>query len=97
MYVQQPSYYVRGEGGGCGPTSCVSVTIQVLNRPSLPGSISGPTFGLCNLTGVSYSILPVSGATSYQWTTSPGISITSGQGSSGITVSFGGDALPGYD
>ncbi|CAN5649580.1 hypothetical protein BH11BAC1_BH11BAC1_19990 [soil metagenome] len=38
--------------------------------PDVPGSISGPEYGQCGQTGVSYSITPVSGATSYQWTLS---------------------------
>ncbi|MBK9543277.1 MAG: T9SS type A sorting domain-containing protein [Bacteroidetes bacterium] len=82
------TYYVRGEGGSCGPTGCASITLQVLPRPSLPGSIAGQTFGLCNASGKIYSVASVSGASSYQWSVSSGITILSGQGTNAIVVSF---------
>ncbi len=66
------------------------VTISVLNScgsharsftvrsvPTQPGSITGPNTGLCNLTGVSYSVGTVANATSYTWSVPPGATITS--------------------
>lgn len=56
--------------------------------PANPGPISGPINGLCSLTGVVYSIAPVLSATSYLWTVPAGVTITNGQGTNSITVSF---------
>ena len=55
--------------GGC-PGTAVSSSISIISAPSAVGSISGPITG-CNSTFVStantYSIAPVTGATSYSW------------------------------
>ena len=40
--------------------------------PNVPLTINGPASGQCGQTGVSYSIAPVSLATSYSWSTSCG-------------------------
>ena len=40
--------------------------------PNIPANISGPVSGQCGQSGVSYSITPVSRATSYQWNVSNG-------------------------
>ncbi|TAH40957.1 MAG: T9SS type A sorting domain-containing protein, partial [Bacteroidetes bacterium] len=55
--------------------------------PAQPGSISGPGTNLCGLTGVTYTIIPVLGATSYNWTVPSGVNITNNTGLS-ITVDF---------
>ncbi len=83
------TYYVRSQGGSCGTTACVSIIITVLSSPSTPGSISGISSGLCNRTGVIYSVNSVSGATSYVWSVPVGATITAGQGSNSIVVNFG--------
>ncbi|MEI6764801.1 MAG: PKD domain-containing protein [Bacteroidota bacterium] len=56
---------------------------------SAPGSISGQTTVCQNQAGVIYSISPVPGALSYVWTVPSGATITSGQGGTTITVTFG--------
>ncbi|HOZ31035.1 MAG TPA: FISUMP domain-containing protein [Bacteroidales bacterium] len=57
--------------------------------PGQPGEISG-NISLCeNITGETYTILAVDGATSYTWTVPSGANITSGQGTTAITVDFG--------
>lgn len=61
----------------------------IIATPSAPGSISGNTYVECNATGLSYSVSPVNGATSYHWTVPTGATIVSGQGTTGITVDFG--------
>ncbi|NTW31103.1 MAG: DUF2341 domain-containing protein [Bacteroidetes bacterium] len=59
------------------------------SSPATPGTISGSS-NFCNgQTGVSYTVSHVSGTTSYTWVVPTGASITSGQGSSAITVTFG--------
>ncbi|MBK9321067.1 MAG: T9SS type A sorting domain-containing protein [Bacteroidetes bacterium] len=69
----------------CGTSPARSKAMS-LNNPLTPGAISGQKFGLCNTTGVVFSIAPVVGATSYTWTASSGIAITGGQGTTSITV-----------
>lgn len=55
---------------------------------SLPGNISGRTSGVCKSLKETYSIPPVSTATSYFWTVPLGAMILSGQGTPSIDVSF---------
>jgi|GEM_PF-3124356 len=56
--------------------------------PGTPGSITG-NGAVCAGSSDSYSISPVSGATSYTWTVPSGTTITSGQGTTSITTSAG--------
>ncbi|NTW31105.1 MAG: LamG domain-containing protein [Bacteroidetes bacterium] len=59
------------------------------SAPATPDSITGSA-NVCNgQTGVSYSVSSVTGANSYTWVVPSGSIVTSGQGSSGITVTFG--------
>lgn len=53
------------------------------------GAISGPTTVCANVAGVQYSIAPVSGASSYNWTVPSDALITAGSGTTNITVTFG--------
>jgi PKD repeat protein len=64
--------------------------ITVTAAPATPGAISGFTTGLCprGIPSATYTIVPVAGATSYTWTTPTGATITSGQGTAVVTVSF---------
>jgi hypothetical protein len=72
----------------CGTTTSSPVSVTVLTAPATPGSITGPGNFCSGQTGVVYSIAPVTGATSYTWQVPNGASITSGQGTTSITVSF---------
>jgi hypothetical protein len=83
------TYYVRSEGGTCGTTTCKSVAITVSPLPATPGAITGNASGVCNTSGVGYSIVAVSGATSYVWTVPTGATIVSGQGTTAIVVNYG--------
>jgi len=56
---------------------------------SAPSTISGTTTPCTNAVGVTYSITPLSGAVGYSWTVPAGSTITSGQGTTTITVNFG--------
>jgi hypothetical protein len=82
------TYFVRSEGGSCGITACLSITINVTPLPSKPSSITGPTTGLCGLQNVTYTTSNCTGATSYQWTVPAGVAIVSGQGTASITVNY---------
>ncbi|TRX03182.1 T9SS type A sorting domain-containing protein [Flavobacterium gawalongense] len=74
----------------CG-TSGASTTgnITPTTAPETPGAITGSPSVCASVTGVTYSISAVSGATSYIWSVPSGASITSGQGTTSITVTFG--------
>ncbi len=69
--------------------------LAVTSLPSVPGAITGPVTGLCQQTGIIYSIAPVFAASIYTWTVPAGITITSGQGTNAITVSFSGSFING--
>lgn len=55
----------------CGTSSASTIYITVNPVPAQPGSISGNT-SICSGTSSTYSISPVSGATSYTWSYSGG-------------------------
>ncbi|MBL7923409.1 MAG: T9SS type A sorting domain-containing protein, partial [Bacteroidia bacterium] len=73
-------------GNVCGTSPARTKSIG-LNIPLTPGPISGPTTGMCNATGVTYSIAAVPGALSYQWTVSNGTIVGSSTGTS-VTVNW---------
>jgi len=52
------------------------------------GAVAGPASGCAGGTGV-YTIPAIAGATTYTWTVPAGSVITSGQGTTSITVTFG--------
>ena len=70
---------------GTGAARTRTVTQNILTAPQ---AINGPVDGLCNASNVTYSIVPVNGATSYNWILPLGATITSGYGSNAITVDF---------
>ena len=59
------TYYVRAEGI-CNNTACASVEVLVVPSLAQPGAITGQT-SVCQGSSQTYSISPVSGATSYTW------------------------------
>ena len=67
-------------------------SLSVRGKPSTPALISGLSEEVCaGSTNVAYSIAPVVGATSYNWTLPANTTLVSGQGTSTITLNF--DAL----
>ena len=76
---------------GPGGTNTITKTnyITTYAPPSAAGAITGAS-ALCSnsLTGKTYSISAVAGATTYVWTVPTGSTITSGQGTTSINVSF---------
>jgi hypothetical protein len=72
----------------CGASNPRTRTVT-LNFLSIPGVINGPTDGVCNATNATYSITPIFGASSYNWTVPTGATIVSGAGTNAITVNFG--------
>ena len=80
------------DNNACATSSLKSLTVS--GAPAVPGTISGPSANVCASTG-TYSIAAVAGATSYSWTVSSNISITSGQGTNVINVSYGSSFTTG--
>jgi len=58
------------------------------NAPVRPGRITGPSPRVCLGRTSQYSIAPVPGATSYVWTVTNGGTVTAGQGSVQVTITF---------
>jgi len=71
------------------PATSNAINMTVNPIPSTPGSITGNTSACAGTTGNIYSISPVAGAASYNWTVPGGASIASGSGNTSITVTFG--------
>lgn len=69
-----------------GCTGSASATTNSESLPATPGPIGGSLNGLCNATGGTFSISPVSNATHYVWTVSPGATIVSGQGTTTVVI-----------
>lgn len=67
-------------------------TRVVTGPPAKPGAITGNAAPCANSAGNVYSIAAVTGATNYQWTVPTGAVITSGNGTTSITVTFGSSA-----
>lgn len=63
--------------------------------PATGGTITGPAQVCVNGTGYIYSVPVIANATSYTWTVPSGASITAGNNTNSITVSFGATALSG--
>ena len=76
-----------------GFSALKSLTIRKL--PLTPGTISGPAYNLCQKTGVVFSIANVTNAASYLWVVPTGASISSGQGTTSITVDFAANFTTG--
>ena len=72
---------------GCPGVTTVSVTVTVSSVVTT-GPITGNNSLCPNATGVTYSVPNVAGST-YAWTVPAGASITAGQGTNSITVTFG--------
>jgi hypothetical protein len=72
--------------GYTGPTRCITVT----NNVGTLGVMSG-AFAVCpGQTGLVFSVPPVAGVATYNWTTPTGVTVTSGAGTNSVTVNVGG-------
>lgn len=71
--------------GPCGPVSD-NLTLSITSPPAAPAAITGPTDVCAGTNGVPYSIDPVSGATSYIWSSASWVTIN-GSGTA-VTMNF---------
>ncbi|MCX6274334.1 MAG: M4 family metallopeptidase, partial [Bacteroidetes bacterium] len=82
--------YSYTDPNGCSSNAFTPILVNVCNcvTPAQPGTSTGNTYICKSSTGNVFSVTAVGGATSYAWTVPAGATITSGQGTSSITVSF---------
>lgn len=73
----------------------INVTTSGAGSASAPGTISGSNTICAPSLSETYSIPAFPGASSYTWTAPPGASITAGQGTTTITVSYTTSSLSG--
>ncbi len=84
---------VLNPGGSCNIDYSYMEYCEINVLPEAAGTISGPTT-ICKVANdISYSVSPITGATSYLWTLPTGASGTSITNT--ISVSFGTDAISG--
>ncbi len=67
------------------PSRTLDIKQQALSKP---GTITGSKAVYCGTSAVSYSIRPISGASSYTWTLPSGATLSSGQGTDAIVVDY---------
>ncbi len=75
---------VTDQNGCTGSASATTSTDGSI--PMIPGPITGPANGVCQGTGIVYSIDPLPNVTHFVWTVPDGVTITDGQGTTSITV-----------
>ncbi|MBX2939779.1 MAG: S8 family serine peptidase [Ferruginibacter sp.] len=86
------SYTVTAQDDDSNISPAIDVTINpVSGIPDMPGEVQGIA-NVCSYAGagipLTYSVAAVPGATSYNWTLPPTVTLLSGQGTSSITVTI---------
>lgn len=84
---------VTGTCSGNPTSNPASLTVNT--APGAAGAISGNASVCQGQSGITYSVSTVSGATSYSWSLPAGATITAGDGTSSVTVTFSGSATTG--
>ncbi|OFY17098.1 MAG: hypothetical protein A2X11_01880 [Bacteroidetes bacterium GWE2_42_24] len=89
------TFYGAFARGNPGLVTLSTLTVnEALNSPAPAGPISGPSTICVAATG-NYTVGTIAGATDYVWSVPAGATITSGQGTTAITVNFGVNAVSG--
>jgi sugar lactone lactonase YvrE len=94
IIISVPAGFTRGLLGVRGTNFCgagTADTIQLLGKPLKPFKIYGPQQVFANQTNIAYSVDDNYNNT-YNWIVPAGATITSGQGTAGITVNWGASA-----
>ncbi len=87
------SVYGNNLCGNGTPSAAFAVAVNPL--PGAAGTITGAASACLGSTGNVYSVPAVTNATGYSWTLPAGATITNGQNTNAITVSFSATAVPG--
>ena len=80
---------------GCSAPVPTSMAVSVNPPPGPAGPITGIPSVCAGDTGISYSVAPISNATTYLWTLPQGATISYGAGTRSIKVNFAPDAISG--
>ncbi|MGN6647499.1 MAG: glycoside hydrolase family 9 protein [Cytophaga sp.] len=72
----------------CGTSTAGTKTITLTTPPGAAGAISGSTSTCANSSGITYSIATVENATGYVWEIPATATITQGNNTNSITVTF---------
>ena len=82
--------YLYTNGNSCSNSTTQQITVASCAVTATPGGIStvGGAATICPGDTKTYSIVAVAGATSYSWTSPTGGNITTGQGTSQITINY---------
>lgn len=95
--VSGTTYHFRCVGVNTGGTTdgedLTFTTLCLL--PGTMSAISGTSTLCAGTTGVTYTVDPFPGATTYIWTLPPGVTVVSGNSTNSITVDFSPTALSG--
>jgi len=96
--VNNSTYHFQCVGVNAGGTTLgLDQTFQTgCTPPVAPGTITGPVNVCQGACGYTYSIAPIPNATSYTWTVPVGATISSGQGTTSISVCYSPTALYGF-
>ncbi len=82
-------YIEVAASNACGQSPSITARkIYVQATATMPGPISGQSFGLCGPVTKTYSINALSLATSYNWSAPQGTTILSGQGTTSISLAI---------
>ena len=72
----------------CSQSAQRCINVSLTNLPATPGAITGPTTVCTGQTGVIYTVPNQGGGITRTWTVPVGATITAGQGTRTITVTF---------
>lgn len=88
-------FTVFASSGSCYTPTSNPLSVTVLTLPLTPGPILGTQLVCEGEQNVQYSVTPLSGTNTYNWTVPSGVQIISGQGTNIIIVSFNSGAVAG--
>ncbi len=88
-YGVNPGNVTVTANNSCGTSSPSVLPVTINTIPSAPGAITGADSVCSNTSGNVYSINTVAGATTYTWSIPGDAIVTSGQGTTSATITFG--------
>jgi hypothetical protein len=89
-FVQASGFksYAISDVNNCTDSQGISLVNGTLTAPLKPDGIQGPVSVAVNKTGITFSVINPNAAYTYKWTVSGG-TVTGGQGTASITVTWG--------
>jgi hypothetical protein len=79
-----PNTFTVTDANTCTASKTITIANGTGTPPNKPGAITGTQYNLCGGGNRTYSISPVSGATSYVWTVPVGFTIVQNNGTSAV-------------